>query len=267
MAGQPSFEVEGEDYVTVSVDSLTALPVSGPGAQKVKEAIAEALSGKPAGTRARIMLGTFTEGSSRWQVTYLKTIVLLDGQGRPDGEENHITNQSIDGVTGYRTIPWKHGIRDGVEKVFLDGRLREELPWKNGKMEGRRQSFFADGKVEVETQYTGDLAEGPTRIYGSDGSLIREGTMKQGQRDGVMTEYWPGTKRPKRVATYRDGQVTGAVKEYYLSGRIKREVSMKDEAYDGEDKLYNEDGKVSQTRYWRNGDLVTKEEFEGKGTP
>ena len=264
LAGAPSFDVQGDDYQVVTAADLDALAVSGAGAPEIKQTIATALAGKPAGTRVRILLGTMTEGSVRWQVTYLKTIVLLDSQGRPDGEEHQITHQSVKGVTGYRTIPWKNGIKEGVEKSYMDGKLREELPWKNGKMEGLRRSFFEDGTVEVETQYAAGVANGPTRIYAADGSLIREGLMKQGKREGVMTEYWEGTKQAKRVVMYREGRVSGVVKEYYLSGKLKREVSLKDEAYDGADRLYNEAGTLTQTRYWRNGDSVTKEQFEGK---
>jgi antitoxin component YwqK of YwqJK toxin-antitoxin module len=101
-------------------------------------------------------------------------------------------------------------------------------------------------------------------MYAEDGSLTREGMMKHGKRDGGMTEYWEGTKQRKRVAKYDEGQVVGVVKEYYLSGKLKREVAMKDESYHGADTLFNEDGKVTQTRYWFRGDVVTKEEFEAK---
>lgn len=264
-AAAPSFDVGSEDYLTVSADTVDKLEVAGQSARAVRKTIAEALAGKPAGTKARIMLGTLTEGSSRWQDTYLKTIVLLDAQGRPDGEEKCITHQSVQGVVGYRTVPWKNGTKDGLEKGFLDHALREEIPWKNGRMEGLRRSFFADGRVEVETEYKDGQANGFTRIYATDGSLIREGTMKDGKRDGAMTEYWPGSKQVKRLAKYHDGRVSGVVKEYYLDGKVKREVSMKDEAYHGEDKLYNEAGKLTMTRYWLNGDSVTKDEFEAKG--
>ncbi len=264
LAGTPSFEVGGDDGIVVSAATLATLEVEGEGANHVKSAITAALAGKPAGTQVRIQLGTFTEGSSRWQVTYLKSIVLLDAEGKPDGVEHFITQQTINGVKGYRLIPWKNGVKDGVEQSFVSEKLREELPWKNGKMEGLRRSLYEDGKVEVETQYADGVAHGFTRMYAEDGTLTREGTMKHGKRDGVMTEYWEGTKQRKRVVNYDDGQVAGVVKEYYLGGKLKREVSMKDESYHGEDKLYNEAGKVTQTRYWFKGDVVTKEEFEAK---
>jgi len=260
----PSFDVSGDEGVTVSAATLATLAVDGAGAQSIKTAISELLAGKPAGTQVRIQLGTFTEGSSRWQVAYLKSIVLLDAKGRPDGMERDITQQTVNGVKGYRLIPWKNGVKDGVEQSFVEDRLREELPWKNGIMEGVRRSLYPEGKVEVETQYMDGVANGYTRIYTKEGTLMREGMMKNGKRDGVMTEYWEGTKKPKRVAKYDEGRVKGVVKEYYLGGKLKREVSMKDESYHGEDKLYNETGKVAQTRYWFKGDIVTKDEFETK---
>jgi antitoxin component YwqK of YwqJK toxin-antitoxin module len=264
IAGEPSFDVGEEDRLTVTADTVDSLAVSGVGAPEIKRTIAATLAGKPDGTRASIILGTLTEGSSRWQVTYLKSIVLLDAQGRLDGEEKYIISQGVT-VTGYRLIPWKNGVKEGTEKTFLGGRLREELPWKNGKIEGLRRSFFADGQVEIESQYDNGVANGPTRAYAADGSLVREGSLKQGKRDGTMTEYWPGARQAKRVVVYRNGLVTGMVREYYLGGKLKREVAMKDEAYHGEDRLYNEAGQLTQTRYWLKGDAVTKDVFEGKG--
>jgi len=259
-----------ENYIVVtSPEDVTALGVANQGAGEVKAAIAAALAGKPPGTKVRILLGKITEGSSRWQFHYLRSIVLLDSEGRPDGVERLVLHQSLTSIESYRIIPWRNGVKDGVEKTFQsDPRneraviLREEVPWKDGKMDGWRRTYFTDGKVAAETLYVNGVANGPTRVYGPDGNLLREGMMKNGKRDGVMTEYWESSKTPKRVVRYRDGSVDGPVTEYYQSGKIKRKVSIKNEAYHGEERLYNEDGKVVQTRYWIDGKVVTEEEFK-----
>ena len=262
-----SWDADGDaDYVVITASTdLASLGVKDQGSQEVTKAIRAALAGKPPETKARILLGATTEGSSRWQFVYLRSIVLLDAEGRLNGEERLVTHQSISGAVGYRLTPWKSGVKDGMEREFLSDVLRGEVPWKAGKMEGVRKTFFASGQLEAETEYAGGVANGFTRTYDETGNLAREGTMKQGKRDGKMTDYWEGARQPKRVAHFQNGKAEGRLTEYYLSGNLKREASLKDDSLHGVEKQYEEDGKASLTRYWLNGDGVTEEDFKKGG--
>jgi antitoxin component YwqK of YwqJK toxin-antitoxin module len=165
-------------------------------------------------------------------------------------------------VGSYRLIPWKHGVRDGVEQEFVGRKLRAEVPWKDGKMHGTRKSFFADGTTQSESVYVAGQGNGPMRSWDEDGSLLSEGTLKDGQRHGPFTEYWPGSTQPKRVITYRNGVSHGLVRDYYRSGKIKRERHVIEETLHGTDMSYNETGEIIHARYWLDGDLVTRDEFE-----
>jgi antitoxin component YwqK of YwqJK toxin-antitoxin module len=259
---ETSSDSSGPTHVVSAKTDWASIGVQGPGADGVIKTVLGLLKGKPDGTKVRLMLGQVNDGSGHWKILYVRSSVLLDDLWRPDGIETFVTQMGVVGIEGYRSIPWKNGSKNGLEQEYQLGKLRSEVSWKNDKIDGARRSFFSGGKLECETMYVNGLANGPTRMYDAEGGLVREGVMKNGKRDGTLTEYWESSSQPKRVATYRDGKADGVMREYYLSGKLKREATFKNDSYHGEEKQYNEDGKITLTRYWINGDSVTQEDFK-----
>ena len=279
LAEAPSFDIdETEDtkskdrsYIVSSVDDLALNGITGKGAGDVANAVKQALKDKPKGTKVRVTVSIATEGSVRWTYFYPRAAVALDEQGRPHGTEMVAVNVvfTVGRIVVYREVPWEHGVRHGIEREFKkknmwkkEAHVTAEIPWKNGKMHGLRKGFYPVGIPESETQYLEGFPNGPTRLWDQTGNLTSEGTMKNGKRDGQFTEYWPGTKQPSRIINFKAGVTHGPIKEFYRSGKLKRERSFKNEAAHGEDRIYNEAGKVTHTRYWWDGDIVTKKEFE-----
>ena len=271
-AGELSFELDEKEsakpedrtYVVGSAAELPTLGITGHGARGVAQAVQRALKDQPEGTKVRVSIGIGTEGSVRWTYFYPRSVAPIDDQGRPHGVEFLAVDivMTVGRIVVHRLIPWKNGIRDGIEEEYAGKRLRAEVPWKDGKMHGPQRTFFRDGKVRSETAYVDGIANGPTRLWDQDGNLTSEGTMKGGKLDGRFVEYWPGTEQLKRTIHYQAGVTHGRVTEYYKSGKLKRERTFRREAAHGEDRLYNEDGAIAQTRYWFDGDPVTKEELE-----
>ena len=244
---------------------LAALGVQGDGAPNVARAIKQAFTNAPAGAKVRFSVGEQTTGDGRARYLYLRSLVLLDAQGQPDGLEMIVTNMGLTRPQGKRFIPWKHGVKDGVERETQEDRLAAEIPWQNGQIEGTRRTYFPSGQPEAETEYVHGLANGSTRVFDESGALVREGTMKAGRREGALTEYWAPTKQVKRVAQYRHGKAEGPLREYYQSGKLKREATLQDDALCGEETQYSEAGAVTLTRYWLHGESVTAEEFRKGG--
>ncbi|MDA0841227.1 MAG: toxin-antitoxin system YwqK family antitoxin [Planctomycetota bacterium] len=284
-AEAPSFDVDDTEdtkskdrtYIVESVDDLALNGITDQGAGDVANAVKAALKDKPEGTKVRVTVSIATEGSVRWTYFYPRAAVALDEQGRPHGTEMVAVNVvlTVGRIVVYREVPWVHGVRHGIEREYKkenmwkpEAQVIAEIPWKDGKMHGLRKGFYPDGKPESETQYVEGTANGPTRLWDQNGNLTSEGVMKDGQRDGQFTEYWPGTTQPSRIIHFKAGVTHGLVKEFYSNGKLKRERSFKDEAAHGEDRIYDEAGEVTHTRYWWDGDIVSKEEFEkrSKGT-
>jgi len=277
-AAEPSFNLDGGGtapqvtgdrvFVIRSADELALKGISGKGADSVKKVVERVCKENPASTRFRVRCGTGTEGSTRWTYVYPQSVAPLDAEDRPHGSEWLALegDPAIGSISSFRLVPWKNGIRDGVEKEFSEGhpeaKLVGEVTWRNGKMHGARKAFFPDGRLRSEIPYVDGVADGPARIWDAGGKLLSEGTMKAGKRHGPMTEYWPGTDQPQRIIHYKDDRIDGLVREFYQSGKLKRERSFRNESPHGEDRSFNENGEVASLRYWHDGDPVSKEECE-----
>jgi len=234
---------------------------------RYKRQIEKMLKASPKGHKAILTVVSVLDGNYGDRLLQrLKSSVPVDGKGRKDGIEEQFRTTHYGHVE--RAVPYKAGVREGVEKVWGDrddrgGRyVRSEIPWIDDKRQGTLKCYHPNGKISSETEYVDDLAHGKTRSLSIDGKLLREGEMRDGKRHGIVTEYWVKTGSPKRVIPYEAGKVTGAVKEYYTNGKLKREVTFKDDAMHGVEEQYEVDGKLTRTRYWSDGDIVTKDEFK-----
>ncbi len=222
--------------------------------------------GKDSDVKARVTIGDFVSNHAAYDGLnyYIRSIVPVDANGRDHGQQQWFDmNGSL-----VRTVPWNAGVKEGTE-VVLEGNgrheiPRQEIPWKNGRIEGIRRTYYADGKVQTETTYVNGTAAGPSRAFDRNGALARECVMKDDKRNGTQTEYWPSEKKPRRVAEYKDNLLQGAVKEYYLSGKLKRQTNYVNDLLQGEERQYDEKGDLTLTRYWLAGELVSKEDYLAK---
>ena len=163
-------------------------------------------------------------------------------------------------------MTWKNGIKEGPERIYNENPryLKTEIPWVAGKIEGIRKTFYENGKIASETPYVKGKAHGVAKSFSADGKVMRECTLKKGLRDGKLTDYWPETGKSRRSIHYKMGKVTGVVRQYHDNGQLKSEVSFRNDAMHGEEKRFERDGKPAKSRYWLNGNFVTKTEFELK---
>jgi antitoxin component YwqK of YwqJK toxin-antitoxin module len=265
-APAPAAEEEREAGLEV-IDTSTVDAVP----ERTRGRVALFLKELPAGTRVRVTLGRFFDSghsSSRDTMEpYVYTMVPLDKDGKPHGDEEFMAPR--DGVA-HRIVPWKNGVKDGIEKVFerdpaIQGLYVDtEIPWKAGVVEGTRRTFFPGGRVRTESAYRMGLADGPSTTYDEAGNVVRTSSMKEGRRDGDMIDYWPGTQQVKRSVSYNDGLVEGVAKEFYADGSLKHETPFRGDRMHGVERQYEPDGTVIRTRYWRHGDSITQAEYEAE---
>lgn len=227
------------------------------------------IKGLPDGWKIQMDLGEFYDfghsSSTNKFEPYIRSLVPLDTKGRPHGEES---TYRIDGRL-LRTTTYKNGTKEGIETLFRSQArgpffLYAEIPWVKGRIEGVRKTYHPNKQVSSKTYCKKGEAQGKAVSYSVDGKLVRECTMKNDKIHGLLTDYWPSTGKPRRVINYRKGEVQGVAKEYYADGKLKREVPFKKGSMHGEEKQYEGDGVLARTRYWLNGDLVSKDEFDEK---
>ncbi|AQQ59943.1 hypothetical protein XJ32_07430 [Helicobacter bilis] len=100
-----------------------------------------------------------------------------------------------------------------------NGKLWEEIPYKNGKREGIGKWYYENGDLVNEIPYKNDKREGMTKWYYRNGNLESETPYKNGKREGMS-------------------------KWYYENGSLKAETPFNNDGVNGDMKLYTEDKKL-----------------------
>jgi antitoxin component YwqK of YwqJK toxin-antitoxin module len=186
----------------------------------------------------------------------------LNARGQKAGLERWY---AADGSRVVRTVEYADGRRNGTERVYdAGGRLRVEIPWTDGVIEGVRRAFAPDGGPVSETPYTDGVASGKALYYDEQQRVTLSAEQRGGIRTGEQIEYWP--RRIKRVAPYDHGKVDGTVLDYWDNGQIKMSRPFRDDRLHGIEKHYDRNGKLTQTRYWSAGDLVTESEYRAESS-
>lgn len=194
----------------------------------------------------------------------IAVIVPLNAAGQPNGLES--TYKEHIGLI--HTTMYKDGLKDGKEieiaGAYQTAYTRVETPWAAGKIHGVRKMFHPNKKILAETPFENGVENGESKSYDVDGNLIRTVTFKAGRREGNMTDFWPGTTKPKRVVPYKSGKIEGVVRDFYLEGTLKAEIPFKSDRQHGIAKELQPDGKPIKTVYWIEGEQMPQAEFEKK---
>jgi antitoxin component YwqK of YwqJK toxin-antitoxin module len=138
-----------------------------------------------------------------------------------------------DGVTTriVGTIP------DGlVKESFMDGAIREEAHYKNGKKDGVTKLYNKKGVLRGEFNFKNGKQEGLSKTYHSTGELFKEIMFKNGKLEGIN-------------------------KEYTKDGKILFEANFKDDKPDGKTTRYHPDGGKTIAIYDR-GQLVSEKHYD-----
>lgn len=236
--------------------------------EHIQQLVNQALADRPAGSKARVTLRyAYSNHPARMGLNaYPSTVVPLDAEGRPDGEERVYSVPDYDREP-IRIVPWKHGKRDGIEREFRDGRLRVVTPWVDDKIQGDRKTYSPEGRLIGDTRFENGEPNGPSRTYDAEGRLVQEANMKNGVRDGAVRDYWPGTDKIRREVRYANGRLEGWAREYYADGKVKRQVMFVDNEMDGVETQFDGEGKVRLRHYWLNGKQVSQEQYEKARKP
>lgn len=217
----------------------------------------------PEGYKLQVEVGRYFDqgnlNSSEEYEPYVKSVVPID----PDGAEQgvmHVFERIRQKLA--EKIPYEDGERHGTAKRFSDGKVRAEIPWKNGVIEGVKKEFYPDGEVLSEVEMDDSKANGTTKTYSPEGELMREGQMKEGDRHGQMIDYWPETGEPRRKVVYDKGKIVDDVTMYHENGNVQRVIPIEDNVRQGVGKVCDEQGEETEKTYWVDGRRVSKFEYE-----
>jgi antitoxin component YwqK of YwqJK toxin-antitoxin module len=103
----------------------------------------------------------------------------------------------------------------GSKDVRARGCVDKE-PAGAGRMQGKWEYLYQNGKKEAEGEYRGGDLKGQRNDVG----MVRDG------RDGVWTMWYPNGQQ-RQLATFRGGRKEGVATEWYDNGKKKWEGSFK----------------------------------------
>jgi antitoxin component YwqK of YwqJK toxin-antitoxin module len=252
---------DNSDVAVVDADTpLAALNLSTTDQKRVKEVLATL----PEGRRLEVECKSIAPDGTR-TIRFVCRLTAIDAAGKADGPEVNFADWYR---RSSRVATYRAGELDGLEQAFdvEGGYLLSETPWVNGRIHGVKRTFHPNGELANETTFEKGLGTGTSRSFGPDGQLTRVVLLVKGERHGEATDYW--LDKPdavERVIPYRQGQVHGLARAFYLSGQLKWERPFKDNRPHGVEKQYAADGTVDKTLYWWEGDPVSAEDYRRKG--
>jgi hypothetical protein len=109
-----------------------------------------------------------------------------------------------------------------IEKIYHDnGELKEEFETLNGDRHGYYKLYHDNGQLMAILHYENDIqADGIVESLDENGTLIRSVLIKNENYNGPFKEYYSSGKI-KREGEYKDDEIIGIPIEYYEDGRIK----------------------------------------------
>lgn len=102
-------------------------------------------------------------------------------------------------------------------------------------------STFDNGQAAVVRVYDKDKQWVAEKQYYETGMLMMEGSIKDGQRDGAWTSYFPDGK-VQSTGFFEQGRRTGDAKVYYENGNLYMEGPYKEDRHHGVWRFYDEQG-------------------------
>ena len=95
-----------------------------------------------------------------------------------------------------QVCPLSFGIENGTEFFYRDNpnTLMYELPWLNGKKDGKTVSYRDDGTISNETNYKNNQKSGRTISYDGDGKPQESGYYRDDWKDGTWAVHSGGKK-------------------------------------------------------------------------
>ncbi|NVK53482.1 MAG: toxin-antitoxin system YwqK family antitoxin [Flavobacteriaceae bacterium] len=104
-----------------------------------------------------------------------------------------------------------HGL---VKYYFANGKIYQEIHYKEGKIEGLRKVYFESGKLKSTKNYINSKIEGKYKEYYETGELFMTGRYENGEQNGIWKTYYK-TGKIKEKGKYNKGRKVGVWKIYY----------------------------------------------------
>ena len=129
---------------------------------------------------------------------------------------------------------------------LLNGEEVSEI--KNGN--GLRSVFGKEDLQELQ-EYRNGVQEGEVKVFEEGQNLIRIYSLKNGEKHGEETDYFPSSSQPSLLLNWERGVLQGSVKTWYENGNLESQREMSQNKKNG-----------LLTAWYKNGALMLAEEYD-----
>ncbi len=158
-------------------------------------------------------------------------------------------------------------IPDGVVKEYYgNGTLKGETAFKDGSANGRGVNYYPGGEIFEENTFKQGRLHGPSRTYRRDGLTWIESSYRDGKLHGAFVSYHDNGNDGTR-AVYRGGKLDGCFECRDRYGGLMEEGTYSRGIKQGDHRFYHESGGLACLDRYKDGKLVSREEFDEDGKP
>ncbi|MDD5570342.1 MAG: toxin-antitoxin system YwqK family antitoxin [Bacteroidales bacterium] len=173
------------------------------------------------------------------------------------GKKNGLSLVLNENGTILEEIYYKDDVLEGNCRYFDSERLKSEVSYKNGKVNGSKRMFYDTGKLQEESQYIDDIRNGEGRWYYTSGRLSTVINYKNGGFEGMQTSYYENGNTLSEQ-NFKNNVEEGEYKEYFEKGQMKIQGMYKNGKKEGEWKEFDENAKLIKTTVFKGGEEVKK---------
>jgi uncharacterized protein len=201
--------------------------------------------------------GTMNNGKpdGYWKTYYVTGVIKSEGLRTNFELDSTWTFYNQSGEVVQR-IDYKYGKKNGYSFLYNynnspEGIIVEKELFVNDRKEGKAYYYFDDGKLKEEVPYEQGKKEGIGREFDKDGNVIS------------LLEYHNNYLVNRELINRKDsrGLKQGTWKEFYPDGRLYKEMQYSDNALDDIYKEYAPNGSLSMVLKYEKG-LITEDRKE-----
>ena len=149
-----------------------------------------------------------------------------------------------------------------VVSYWPDGKVKSELRYKDGQLDGQCKWYYSNGNPSMEAVYENNVLNGASNRWYENGNLEEKAYYVDNQYDGVVEEYNVFGKLVV-LSTYKNGVLNGLYYQWYDNGKPFMEGEYVDGMMHGSWLMYYKDGSIGSNAIYNMGTGVQKGYPEG----
>lgn len=138
---------------------------------------------------------------------------------------------------------------------YENGKPKDVVTYKLFKEQSKIDYGIMKKRVRIDSRQHGYAVSYSSKDF----KKTEEGKYKNGEKDGVWTAYYPGGRIPAVTSTYKEGVLSGTMKQYDRRGNLLQEMEYKDGLKHGKFVMYDNKGKPIIQKTFEFGMEIIKE--------